>query len=90
MTSFVGGCVGNLFSATGRHVGGCAGFAGPPRGRYVGGHVGFIEPVGERYVGGCAGWIASQEPLEHAASAELHSAEWVSQPRSSRERLALV
>ena len=89
MRSYVGGCVGNVYSATGRHVAGCAGFAAPPRGRYVGGNVGFIEAAGERYVGGCAGWIAAREAAEHATNPKLDR-ELVSQPRSSRERLAFV
>lgn len=88
MKTYVGGCVGKVYSATGRNVAGCVGFAAPPRGRYVGGNVGFVEPARERYVGGCAGWTASREAVDHPRNAKPR--EWVSQPRSGRERLALA
>jgi hypothetical protein len=89
MRSYVGGCVGSVYTATGRQVGGCVGFAARPRGRYVGGNVGFIEAAQGRHVGGCAGWIAARGAAERAA-AVLQSQESVPQARAWEERWALV
>ena len=90
MRSHVGGCVGSVYTATGRHVRGCVGFAAPPRGRHVGGNVGFIERAEDRYVGGCAGWASARKAAERAASTEPQRQQKALQDRSRREGWALV